>query len=246
MKKILSGIFCLIGLMLASTPAMAVGIGVYGDFVRGVDHYGGDLGGDLDVTYDFKGASGGLIIDTAAAKDELLNYRLRLGMGKITGPKKPFTGISMIHTFGFSPTHMNGKNVRFWFGPRIGLHYIYTKFTQYFISDEIMLMQIYNPYMYPFIGPMMILAGGMSKTKLDFFKGDIGLVFAGFNFNFGDHLTLSVELGFDYGFRIGKVSPKISKGDAFGEGLEGFGALSFMFRINDTHAVNERLKVVDD
>ena len=225
--------------MLASTRAMAVGIGAYGDFVRGVEHYGGDLGGDLNATYDYKGASGGLIIDSAAAKDELLNYRLRLGMGKITGPKKPFTGVSMIHTFGFSPKHAHGKNIRFWFGPRIGLHYVFTKFTtdpdlSFFMMNPFMLMP--SPAASSFMAMMLLYR---PKVALDFFKGDIGLVFAGFNINFGDHCTLSIELGFDYGFRIGKVSPKIKNGDAFGEGFEGFGAISFMYRIDDTYADND-------
>lgn len=239
MKKLFLSLIVIPGILFAATSAMAVGVGVYGDFSRGFDDYGGNLGGNFKVFYDYLGASGGLIIDTAAANNSLLNYRLRLGGGKISFNKKKFSDISMVHTFGISPTGMNGKYVRFWFGPRIGLHYQFGSYTRYAPSSDPFMIELMMFGRSSAMLPVLMM-NSRSKTSLEFFRGDIGLVFAGFNFNFGDHITLSIELGFDYGFKIGKVkSSGMVPGDAYGEGFEGFGAISFMYRINDTHAAPE-------
>lgn len=75
------------------------------------------------------------------------------------------------------------------------------------------------------------------KVVMNAFKADIGLVLAGFNFNFGQVLTLSFEIGFDYGFMVGKAkyTSSDSKMDLSGEGLEGFATMAVIFRINDTY-----------
>ncbi len=55
-----------------------------------------------------------------------------------------------------------------------------------------------------------------------------------------------MELGFDYGFRLGEVKCGAIPGDAFGEGFEGFGAVSVMFGIRDTYSAAkepEKLKI---
>ncbi len=68
---------------------MAVGIGFYGEFNRGYEYYGGNLGGDLKGSNDYTGGNGGIIIDTSAAKDSMFNYRFRLGGGKTPSGKTP-------------------------------------------------------------------------------------------------------------------------------------------------------------
>lgn len=210
---------------------MAVGIGAYGEFNRGYETFGQNLGGDFKGNNDYTGGNGGIIIDTAAAKNTMLNYRLRIGGGKISFPTKAMTDISMIHTLGVSPDGLRSEHVRFWFGPRIGLHY---QFNSYTIKDNSALYFAF--LMPPNYAPMFFLMQNQEKIKLDMFKGDIGLVFAGFNFNFGDSFTMSVELGFDYGFKIGnyKSSSISTPGKLYGEGIEGFGTFSCMFRIHDT------------
>jgi hypothetical protein len=74
------------------------------------------------------------------------------------------------------------------------------------------------------------------KIKVDLFKGDIGLVLAGFNFNFGDTFTISLEFGVDYGFTIGSLKSGSYHGYGYGEGIEGFANIAIMFRINDTYS----------
>lgn len=99
---------------------MAVGIGVYGDFQRGFT----SSRTAFNVTSDDIGVLGGLVLDTNVAKDSVFNYRLRLGAGQNWANKKPQTRISLIQAFGVSPAPLRGQFARFWFGPRIGLHYI--------------------------------------------------------------------------------------------------------------------------
>ena len=122
MKKIVlllsSGLF----MLFITSSAMAVGIGVYGELQRGATFYGGNLGGALNGSTDDIGGSGGLIIDTAVANDELFNYRLKIGGGRLAPNKQKVLAFNLINTFGVSPQGMHGKHVRFWFGPRIGLH----------------------------------------------------------------------------------------------------------------------------
>ena len=98
----------------------------------------------------------------------------------------------------------------------------------------------------PFFAPVILMMSKENRIRLDIARLDLGLVFAGFNFNFGDYFTLSVELGFDYGFRLGGVKYGKTTGYAFGEGFEGFGAVAVMFRIQDRYAAAkepEKIKI---
>ncbi len=226
--------------------AMAVGIGFYGEFNRGYEYYGGNLGGDLKGSNDYTGGNGGIIIDTSAAKDSMFNYRFRLGGGKASIGKDTYTDIGMVHTFGVSPAGLRGDTVRFWFGPRIGIRYLFAKMKPEADPGPLYALAFADPFLSPMILAMIPMMSGGSGARLDIARLDLGLVFAGFNFNFGDYFTLSVELGFDYGFRLGEVKYGAIPGDAFGEGFEGFGAVSVMFRIRDTYSAAkepEKLKI---
>ena len=202
---------------------MAIGIGLYGDFQRGTT----GSRTSFNVSSDDIGVSGGLVLDTNLAKNSIFNYRVHLGAGQTWASKKPVTRASLIQVFGISPAPCRGEFARFWFGPRIGLHYINAKMT--YGDETSMMMMLMTGY--PFLLPA-------EKMVMNAFKADIGLVLAGFNFNFGQVFTLSFEIGFDYGFMTGKAKYESSgqKIDATGEGIEGFATMAVMFRIDDNYA----------
>jgi hypothetical protein len=220
-------------ILLSFQPAMAVGFGVYGDIQRGFTNYGGILGGDVEGWTSDIGSSGGIILDTAVAANNSFNYRLKLGGGLISEDHQKFTHFNLIHTFGISPSNLRGELVRYWFGPRIGIHYLHASYT---ISplDDYTLFIFYNYF--PANNALLFGLFMPTKVKVDLFKGDIGLVLAGFNFNFGDVFTISLEFGVDYGFTIRALKSGSYHGDVYGEGLEGFANIAFMFRINDTYS----------
>ena len=103
MNKLRTALAALVFMALVPASAKAIGIGFYGEFNRGYEYYGGNMGGDMKGSNDYTGGNGGIILDTAAAKDRLFNYRLRLGGGKTTFGKDTYTDIGMVHTFGVSP-----------------------------------------------------------------------------------------------------------------------------------------------
>lgn len=229
MKQILSlGVTILIVLFISSS-AMAIGIGVYGDVQRGTTSYAQDFSGSTSDT----GVSGGLVLDTNVAKDSLFNYRLKLGAGQVWSKGMTVNRASLIQTFGISPAPLRGENVRFWFGPRIGLHYLNADFSSRYGIDQttLLLMMMMTGTVFPAMP---------TKLTMNGFKGDIGLVFAGFNFNFGPVVTLSFEFGFDYGYMIGKAEFEEATPPrwltAAGEGFEGFATMAVLFRINDNYS----------
>ena len=226
MKQILSCTIAVGIILIVSSSAMATGIGLYGEFQRGTTR----SRTSFNISSDDIGITGGIVIDTNVAKNDLFNYRFRLGAGQTWASKKPITRLSLVQTFGVSPSPLRGEIGRFWFGPRIGIHYINAKISNN--SDQTMiLMSIMSGF------PMLL---PQEQLTMNLFKADIGLVLAGFNFNFGSTITLSFELGFDYGFSVGKAQYKSSekKIDASGEGIEGFATMAVLFRINDNYAQN--------
>jgi hypothetical protein len=226
-KQILSLGGTILIVLFISSSAMAIGIGVYGDVQRGTTNYAQDFSGS---TSDI-GVTGGLVFDTNVAKDSLFNYRAQLGAGQVWSRGLTVNKASLIQTFGISPAPLRGEKVRFWFGPRIGLHYLNSNYSNMIGYQDLQLI-------------MMMLTGSLippttSKVTMNGFKGDIGLVLAGFNFNFGKLVTLSLEFGFDYGYMIGKAdfeegTPKRWL-TAAGEGFEGFATMAVLFRINDNY-----------
>lgn len=216
--------------------AMALGVGLYGEFNRGYEGYGGNLGGDFRGTNEYNGGTGGIIVDTAVAKDQMLGYRFRLGAGMVTLGTNSFVDIGMVHTLCVSPARLRSDMVRFWFGPRIGIHYLFTEIIERQDTSQLLGAATSGSFDTSMLLPLILFMSVESSVKLDILRLDLGMVLAGFNFNFGEYFTLSIELGFDYGYRIGRVKSESLKGNAFGEGIEGYGAMSMMFRINDTYA----------
>lgn len=208
---------------------MAIGIGGYFDIGAGSTTWSGDLsGGTTDLV-----PTGGLILDTAAAKNKIFNYRLKFGGGKMLSGDLKLDKVGMVHTFGLSPSNMRGDEARFFFGPRIGLHYVGGKY---------MSLDAPDPLMFLFLGPYAWLLSGDKMVHFDMFRFDLGLVLLGFNFNLGEHATLTFEFGFDYGIMLGGDEASITA-----NGIEGFATLGFMYRINDRFgAVQKNIERPDE
>ncbi len=237
MKRLFSIISLTLLILGPTSSALAVGLGVYGDVERGFTNYGGILGGDLQGWATSIGTSGGIIIDSAVANNQAFNYRFKIGGGLISENKQKFSHYDLIQTFGVSPSAMRGEMVRFWLGPRIGLHYLHGSYTISEPAGNAFLLLYSLPPMPNALSNIVLLTMlTPQKSKLDLFRGDIGLVLAGFNFNFAETFTISMEFGIKYGFTIGTIKSGSYSGDAYGEGMEGFAAIAFLFRFNDSYS----------
>ena len=195
-KLIVNVVFCLAILTTASS-AWAFGIGGYAEIGAG----------NVDII-----PMGGLMFDTSVAKNEIFNYRLKLGGGKMI--TNNFTQVGLIQALGVSPSNIRGDGARFWFGPRIGIHYVGGEKE---IVNENFLTMWFMP---------------KTKKKFDFAKIDLGLVLLGFNFNFGSAATLTFEFGSDFGVYLGDTK----KAEMEMSSVEGFANIGFMYRINDVYA----------
>lgn len=217
MKKIILFFSALIITCSLTTSAMAIGIGVYIDGGVGNSSWGGNAentGLDLIPT-------GGLILDTAAAKNAIFNYRLKAGGGKMFSGSAKLNKVGIVNTFGLSPSNMRGDQARFFFGPRIGLYYVGGR-----VSSEMK----FNPIAFAFgpYGPLLFMQE--EKIRVDLFRIDIGMVLFGFNFNLGDAATITFEFGGNFGVMLGENSSTITI-----PGYEFFGTMGFMYRINDSY-----------
>jgi len=194
-KQIVKAVFCL-AILAISSSAWAFGIGAYAEIGAGND----------DII-----PMGGIMFDTSVAKNEIFNYRLKLGGGKIITSK--FTKVGLIQALGVSPSNIRGNGARFWFGPRIGIHYVGGEKE---VANDNFLTMWFMP---------------VTKKKFDFARFDLGLVLLGFNFNFGSAATLTFEFGSDYGVYIGDTK----KAGMQMSSVEGFANIGFMYRINDVY-----------
>jgi len=215
MKKILFSIGLCAAIMAVAQSAQAAAIGVYG------------TGGVNLSTWEYRDVSAnttdalygcGVVFDTNAAKNELFGYRLtagyeqyRLKYAELNKSSDPIHRVSMSHTFGFGMVRTD--LIRFWAGPRIGLHYL--NYRNSYTTFRINLIPFF-PY------PSKV------TVKLDMIGLDLLLAF-GINFNIGNVATIFLDLGFGY---MGNYNiHETQKGHGFG--LDG--KVGFMFRINDKY-----------
>lgn len=209
----------LFAVIIPATSVWATGIGAYG--TGGVAfstwfYDGTDYGNTTDYFY-----GGGLVIDSNAARNTLFGYRFTAGYEQYisTDPEYNFTGdpihrVSMTHTFGFGVART--ETVRFWIGPRIGLHYLFKKET-------------HSTYeFFPGFGTFSIIPQTI-EIDLDLFGLDLMLAL-GVNFNIGQYVTLFLDLGFGY---IGNYNIDDMKDMGHAFGLDGKAGI--MFRVNDTY-----------
>jgi len=243
--------------IMNSMTAWALGIGVY---------FSGGYSYDKWETSTFHNSQkfsleylnkviygGGIILDTCAAKNEIFNYRLNVGIERYNidpyKKTKPYDHImkndidnlitlknvkiqrlGIINTFGFGI--LKRKNFRLWIGPQLGLRYFWGS-SHHLNIGFMYIMYPPNPgiYFFPYRG------------DLDFnnlFGIDIGAAI-GCNFNFGKLLTASVEAGLREPIVIGGLknlhTNKLhSQYNIFSYGIEANVSIAIMFRINDAYA----------
>jgi hypothetical protein len=217
-----TAIACLFTIIFSATSAWAAGIGVYGTGgpVFSTWYINGEKsGGTTDYFY-----GGGLVIDSNVAKNIAFGYRFTGGYEQyvLENPDTGYTGepihrISMSHTFGFGAARTD--MIRFWVGPRIGLHYLFKSESYYSLG------------VYPLFWPPFILILPQKRTvDIDAIGLDL-LLALGLNINMGDNFTLFFDVGFGY---MGNYNINISEmGHAFGLDAKA----GIMFRIKDTYAL---------
>lgn len=110
-------IFC----ALASSPVFAIGLGVYGNYSAGQSYWDFKNSGSTDENHSYYG--GGLVFDTAVARNILFHYRLGVGYDTIVHDSYSDFGdlklnrIVVSNTFGFGL--FRSEDTRLWLGPQL-------------------------------------------------------------------------------------------------------------------------------
>ncbi|HEB32572.1 MAG TPA: hypothetical protein ENI15_17145 [Spirochaetes bacterium] len=220
MKTIsLVGLLLLV-LMLVSTQAMAVGIGIYGGLGKASNARvrNADLKPTAATEESHMLAGLGFVLDTAVAKNQLFNYRLNIGFEKWNWGDDTLQNITtaeplrfgIYNTFGFGI--IRTRLIRFWLGPQLGL----TLFTE---------------------------PATKTGTFLDLFQltdnngafgSTLGLA-TGVNINIGEKFTVSIDGGARrWTYRYLNANPT-QLGERRARTHEYYGNVSVMFRINDVY-----------
>ncbi len=211
-KYILYAGLYIISISLLSSQLYATGLGIYGTASRGSSTWKYHKEGisDFNRDADISKLGFGFVLDTAVAMDNLFNYRLNVGYGKVnidtkaSGSDIEGKNYHLFNTFGFGV--LRSELIRLWLGPQIGVGFIRGEY------DSI---------------------PSSAKNKYDTFYFSVGLV-TGINFNIGEFVTI----GIDGGYRINRHVGSANWGTSSSFGITGtekeiFANLSFLFRIND-------------
>jgi opacity protein-like surface antigen len=209
--------------LFMTQSAQAAGIGIYG--TGGVNfstwRFRNDPQSYTSTDYFY---GGGLIIDSNVARNELFNYRFTTGyeqyriiQNEMKGSPNPRHRFSMTHTFGFGVAR--NEYVRFWVGPRIGMHYMYLRDS--YTNDSLSMEMGYLGF-----------NRNKVREKIDVIGLD-ALLALGLNINMGNVATLFFDIGVGY---MGNYNIHVQE-NSHGFGVEG--KIGFMFRINDTYKAAE-------
>ncbi|MBN2160404.1 MAG: hypothetical protein JW807_13500 [Spirochaetes bacterium] len=228
-------IVSIICLILTTSHAWTVGIGAYGAGGVSSSRWNANSKEASRTSDYFYG--GGLIIDSAVARDVLLNYRFKGGYEKYlfqgfgsVSTGRPISRVNTSHTFGFGIVRK--EKVRFWIGPQLGLGYIWgeRKFTDYtiFVNSS-------------FTGPLYQYVPYRSGVSYKFVSMNLGLEL-GLNINIGNYVTLFIDCGFGYGVNISTNLRTDIEGNTaaayktlIGNGIGIHGSMGIMIRINDVY-----------
>jgi hypothetical protein len=219
---IFSGIIVL-SLLFTSSSIYAFGLGLYGTASKGSTEWTGtnnDTSKTWEKETDDTKKGLGFTLDTALAFDTLFNYRLQIGFNKIkmSGDNNwDFEGkeYHLYNNFGFGI--FRSEIVRIWLGPQIGFGWFNTEY-QNLPSNAV-----------------------VEENKFWTIFYSYGIIL-GFNFNFGDVVTIAIDGGYrlrnNYGnwsfdYRV-TTTHIYGDNDMTGKGKEAFVDVSFMFRIGDT------------
>ena len=137
---------------------------------------------------------GGIVLDTATAANELVNYRTRIGYSSVVNSGTHFFTRYGMHRITWSNIFGYGlvrtRNVRLWLGPQIAFDCVFKDLsTQHRFKAAVPNWGIYyfKSEHYRFIIPSMSLG----------FALDL-------NINMGDHFTIGFELGMLTGMGTGR------------------------------------------
>ena len=231
MKKICFAMMIFWSVLLSHKIAFAAGVGLYatgGGSMSNWKYKDKNYGSTTDYFF-----GGGLVVDTAIAKNTLLNYRITAGYERygsdstslyMTNSKKTAHKFDMSHTLGFGV--YRSKAIRFWAGPELGLHCIYS------LDFQHVQYSLVAPYL---IGDTGWATGFgeifyTSPTKKMLAIGIDALLAIGINVNLGEYTALFAHAGFGY---MGTYQLKGDK--ETGNGCGAKVKISIMFRFNDSY-----------
>lgn len=235
-------------LIISSVPQhlLALGIGAYGDAgIKSTYWDEGEEGGTGYVKYInsldyFYG--GGIVLDTAVARDTLFGYRIKIGYSQYNVTKKENAQIyskdkyhmhrfNMGNTFGFGV--VRNETVRFWLGPRINFNYLYYSYSCW---DR----TLYMPFMFDPSYENTIPYREKLVERLFTFELSLAM---GININFKNDITLFIDT--DFGGNVSTGRRKFKYGmeslsglyfsKMFNLGYGGNISLGLMYRINDNY-----------
>jgi hypothetical protein len=251
MKKTYASVITII--ILTASNAFAGG-GIYGNGI-GLKGGGGgyyrynSYGSSYPSDYLY-GYGGGIILDSAVAKDKIFNYRFKAGYDRyyasITSSSSKFdptNRYSMSQTFGFGI--VRNEDTRFWIGPQIGFHYFRFKEKRPLSTSDdeyyLLLSQLLiNPSLLStnFI-PFYLYMDKKKITKKHDYIGLNLLLAMGINVNLGDNATIFIDFGIGY---MGNYS--VSGGDnplqPHNIGIQA--STGVMFRVDDRYRKQDVIK----
>ncbi len=212
MKKKLVSVLLFAMLIFSASGAWAIGIGLYGTGGLARDYINlKDYNRDIQ-THDYYGGIG-FILDTAAAKDELFGYRLKLEWNQFNVKdinrdieSTGFNYVGMYHTFGFGV--IRTELIRFWIGPQIGLSYTFGRGN----SEGFYIPYISDKY----------------KLKLNAVGFD-ALAAVGVNVNLEKMITVFADVAAGY---MGKYN---SNNSIMGHAIGFKASVGVMYRIDDNY-----------
>lgn len=210
MKRLCVSIFLsiLLSLCVAVPSSMAVGLGVYWTSAWGEAAY--DAEDDSNNTWDFdvdiERRGYGLVFDTAIAKDSVVNLRLNAGY------------YNWQEEVNGSIADLDGYQAVF----DLGFGVVRNKNLRFWIGGE--LSAAYGD------GSLE----GFDAFEIHLINVGVGPV-AGFNFHFGDRLSLGIKAGYLYERFIGEGENTITDYNVDYEGYTGqyFVVLSAFYRFSD-------------
>ena len=193
-------------LHLAGAPLHAFGFGFYGSAGLGptpLTIKGSEKHRDNGVGF-------GLLLDTAVARNEVVNYRAHIGYENLVNNGSVFFSRYGMHRAYFSNTFGFGvvrrKSVRFWMGPQLSFSAVYKDLNVPYRFQIVIPRNTlyYKSYRYNFLVPMI----------------GFGSVF-GVNVNIGDHFTFGFEAGFHTSMGVGPYKHSVNNLYVFNAGTPG-------------------------
>ncbi len=216
--------------LLAGFPAYGAGFGAYFSVGGGATMWDtGNYSNKSNDTY----VGGGILIDTAIARDKLFNYRVTLGMDSMTNrfvdgdfslTEKGNIRGSLVNTFGFGV--YRSDRFRVWLGPQVGFHLQYRETNP--LRDAILL------YTYGYYSPFYSYSyPSVTTGTVKQYDGvaDFGLAL-GVNIHLTGYLSFIIAGGFRYGIHFGI---KNLPAESVGHGYEGYVNIGLTYNYRDTY-----------